>query len=304
MPQPDQQMTASNPNEEASVMRTALVAYVLTRDEEKHVEAVVASLRQVTRVVVVVDSGSTDQTCALALASGAEVWHHEFTDFASQRNWALERLISAYHPAWVVSLDADERLSPGLTGEITGVAAASLGGVDVWLVPRQVRFCGRLLRHGGISRTRLPRLFRPDAGRYEQRPVNEHLEIRPDARVGQLRHPIVHEDVSSWDRYIAKHNRYSSLEAEARLLAVTNRTNAVKLGVALRQRNLRRRWLREQLWNRLPGKPALRFVQLYVLSAGFLDGAPGFRLALFQAWQEMCTDLKYEQLRGASTQGS
>jgi hypothetical protein len=58
------------------------------------------------------------------------------------------------------------------------------------------------------------------------------------------------------------------------------------------------------VWNRLPGKPVLRFVQLYVLSGGFLDGAPGFRLALFQAWQEMCTDLKYEQLREASTQGS
>lgn len=271
-----------------------LVGCILTKDEEASVGEAVRSLRAAADVVVVIDSLSQDQTRQVATAAGALVWERPFDDFATQRNWALDEIEARLAPAWVFSLDADERVTPGLAEELRTVAASDESMCDAFTVVRHVRFCGRVLRHGGMASTRLVRMMRPGAGRYERRSVNEHFVVAAGLRTGALREPLLHEDVPSWARYIDKHNRYSTLEARARLALSGGR--GVTLRHALTHPSLRRRWLRERVWNRLPAKPALRFLQAYVLQLGFLDGTAGLNRAVFNAWFEMCIDLKYHAL--------
>jgi glycosyltransferase involved in cell wall biosynthesis len=268
---------------------------ILTLNEEHHITAAVQSLARVVDHVLVVDSQSTDATVQLAEAAGAAAVVRPFDDFSQQRNFATDEAVRRWDPAWIVSLDADERIPEALAAELTAVLRSGTS-VDVYLLPLRIQFDGRVLRHGGFARSRLPRVYRPTAGRYETRAVNEHFTPAAHARTATMSAPLVHEDVTSWERHIAKHNRYSTLEAEARAHRVAQPGSGVSLRTAVRHPNLRRRWLRERVWDRLPGRPAVRFVQIYVLSLGFLDGRAGFRIALFHAWQEMCTDAKYEAL--------
>jgi len=122
--------------------------------------------------------------------------------------------------------------------------------------------------------------------------------------VGQLDGRLVNDDVTSWEDHIAKHNRYSTLEAQARVQLRRGQAEATTWSEALLRPYLRRRWLRQHVWDRLPARPAVRFVQIYVLAGGILDGRAGFRRALFEAWQEMCTDLKAEEIERRSIEGS
>jgi len=272
-----------------------LVAYVLTRNEEAKIRRAMTSLLKVTPQVVVVDSESTDETRAIAAELGAYVVVHPFEGFSAQRNWALDYVKDRYQPDYVLSLDADEWMTDDLTEEISSrLADGALGDHDVYLFHRQIRFDGRTLRWGGFANTWLPRLFRTDTGRYENRTVNEHLAVRPAATVARLPGTLVNDDVDSWERYIIKHNGYSTLEAQARVELRQGTAEKTPLADAIRRPYLRRRWLRQHVWDRLPARPALRFVQIYLIAGGFLDGRAGFRRALFEAWQEMCTDLKAE----------
>lgn len=278
-----------------------IVGCVLTHDEESNIGEVIASLKKVTNRILVVDSNSTDGTIEVAEGAGAEVLQRAFDSFSKQRNWALDEIGRKHGVVWVLALDADERLSPGLASEIKRRWAEE-SDIDIYLIRRQLVFAGRTLRFGGFSKTRLPRLFRLDAGRYEDREVNEHFVPGKRARMASLGEPLVHLDVSSWEHYIAKHNRYSTLEALARLRRKQSGerfgwTTFFRSALDARRRpHLRRRWMREQLLDRVPGKAFLRFVHIYLLLGGFLDGSAGFKAALFQAWQEMTTDLKYREM--------
>lgn len=270
-----------------------VAGYVITLNEEGAIEEAVRSLMRVASIVLVLDSGSSDHTAELARAAGAQVRERTFDGYASQRNAAIQELVSIADPDWVIALDADEVLDENLIEQIP--ASLASGEADAFLVRRRIRFSGRRLRFGGTSRTKLLRVFRPDYGRYEDREVNEHFETKPGARVRTLKGTIEHRDVTSWYEHISKHNRYSSLEASARV-RIQDGAGAVELSEAFKKPQLRRRWMRERIFNRLPAKPALRFVYIYVLLGGFLDGRAGFRYALFNAWQEMATDAKYEEL--------
>lgn len=271
---------------------------MLTLNEADNVEGVVHSLRRVTDTVVVVDSFSSDGTVELARRSGAEVWQRAFDNYSDQRNWALRRIREVYRPAWILSLDADERLTDGLVSEMRRVLSGPQG--DVYLLNLRLVFCGRELRYGGFQRTWLPRLFRAAGGQYEEREANEHFVPIGGARIERLAHPLIHLDVNSWARWIEKQNRYSSAEARNRL--VQGPQSRVSLARAIREPWLRRRWMREHLLNRFPAKGWLRFVQVYILLGGFLDGRPGLRMAALVGWQEWITDLKYREMVGRESQ--
>jgi glycosyltransferase involved in cell wall biosynthesis len=272
-----------------------LVGYVLTRNEAANIRRSLTSVLQVTSQIVVVDSESTDETRSIATDLGADVVVHPFEGFSVQRNWALDYVKDKYRPDYILSLDADEWLSEDLAEAIRKrTADGTLSEHDVYLFHRLVRFDGRILRWGGFANIWLPRMFRTNSGRYENRRVNEHLAIRPTATIGRLPGTLVNDDVESWEDYIAKHNRYSTLEAGSRIELRRGTAEMTTFVDALRRPYLRRRWLREHVWQRLSARPALRFVQMYLVAGGILDGRAGFRRALFEAWQEMCIDLKVE----------
>jgi glycosyltransferase involved in cell wall biosynthesis len=244
-----------------------------------------------------VDSGSTDETVKIAREAGATVWERSFDNYSAQRNWTLEKLLTVFAPRWILSIDADEQVTPRLAQEIQkATTPGNDDDTDVFLLTRRLEFCGRVLRFGGYSRTRLPRLFRAGMGTYEPREVNEHFMPVPGARVATLRGHILHQDVASWERHIAKHNSYSTREARVRLSREASGGSRVTLREVMTRPYLRRRWLRESVFEQLPLKPVFRFIYLYVFLGGFLDGRSGLNNAIFQAWQELCTELKYQEL--------
>lgn len=271
-----------------------LVGCILTRNEGRNIRRAVTSLQSATEVVVVVDSESTDDTREVAVSLGADVLVRPFDTYPAQRNWALRQIAERYRGAWVFSMDADEWLSDELATELRSKAPTLGRDADHYIVKCRRRFDGRVLRHGGFGVTWLTRLMPAATSVYEGRAVNEHVTVPEGWRIGKLDHWLEHADVDSWDAYIAKHNRYSTLEAQAR---ASGGTTPVTLGEVRRDRTLRRRWLRQRIWDRLPARPAVRFVQIYIVCAGFLDGRAGFRRALFESWQEMTTDLKTEELQ-------
>lgn len=284
--------------------RPRIAGYVLTRNEEHNVARAVQSLASVCDHVLVVDSESDDRTVEIAQGLGAEVLLHPFAGFSAQRNLAVEHLSCTRDPDYILTIDADEWLTGELVADLKARVDAGSLTDDVYLLHRRIRYDGRDLRWGGFAGTWLPRLFRPSAGPYEQRTVNEHLSLERSATVGRLRGHLVNDDVASWEEHIAKHNRYSTLEAQARVQLRRGEAEPTTLGEALRRPYLRRRWLRQHVWDRLPARPALRFVQIYILAGGILDGRAGFRRALFESWQEMCTDLKAEEAERRTTEGA
>jgi hypothetical protein len=276
-------------------MQRPLVGYILAKNEEGTIEDAVRSLQRVTEHVVVVDSESVDATRERAGSCGAEVWTRPFDSFPAQRNWALDEIERKLSARWTFCLDADEILDDDLVHDLNRRLDDDRLEADVYVVRRIVRFDGRPLRWGGFSKACTARLLRAGVARYGDRLVNESLDLPASARVGTLSGAIEHADVSSWERYIDKHNRYSSVEAQVRSL-LERGAAGVSASEALRRPDLRRRWLREQVWNRAPARPALRFAHIYLLRGGVLDGRAGFRRALFEAWQEMCIDLKAEAI--------
>lgn len=281
-----------------------IAGYVITRNEEDNVARAVRSLASVCDHVLVVDSESDDRTAKIAEGLGAEVMIHTFEGFSAQRNLAVDHLRSTRDPDYILTIDADEWLTDELVADLKERVDTGTLTDDVYLLHRRIRYGGRDLRWGGFGNTWLPRLFRPSAGRYEQRAVNEYLNLEPSATAGRLRGHLVNGDVTSWEEYIAKHNRYSTLEAQARVQLRRGEAEPTTVSEALRRPYLRRRWLRQHVWDRLPARPALRFVQIYLLAGGVLDGRAGFRRALFESWQEMCTDLKAEEIECGDAVGA
>ena len=272
-----------------------LVGCILTKNEAANIRRALTSLQAAADTVVVVDSASTDDTREIAASLGAQVLVRPFDTYPAQRNWALQQIAERYGDVWVFSLDADEWLSDELAGELRAKTPALGRDADFYIVKLRRRFDGRVLKHGGFRLTWLTRLMRASST-YEGRDINEHVAVPAGRRIARLEHWLEHADVRSWEEYVTKHNRYSTMEAQARVSAHAQE-RSVTIKAAWRDRTLRKRWLRERIWNRLPARPVIRFLQIYVVFAGFLDGRAGFRRAVFEAWQEMVTDLKTEELR-------
>lgn len=281
-----------------------ICGYVITKNEENNIEACLDSLFRVAKNVVVVDSESIDATCEIAKAKGATVFVNPFENYSLQRNVAISKVRELFNPEYIITLDADEVMTDEMIEDINSkVSSNELKKNDIFLMNLRVIFDSRSLKWGGFQRSWLPRLVKADLAVYENRQVNEHMEFNQSVTFGRLNGHLINKQTHSWEEYISKHNRYSTLESQARLYAKMNSGKKITLKEATKFPYLRRRWLRQNIWDYLPGRPALRFIQIYLVNLGILDGRAGFRRALFEAWQEMCTDLKFEELmsKGKST---
>ena len=212
--------------------------------------------------ILVVDSGSTDGTREIAIRQGARVVEHPYESAARQKNWAIPQL----RHSWVLILDADERVTPPLAAEIREQIAAD-GGADGYSIRRESTFLGVRIRHAGWGRDRVLRLFRRDLGRYDDVMVHESLELR--GREERLREPLLHYTYRSLDDYLEKLGRYTARGA------ADLRTHGKRVSIAT------------LLW-----RPPARFLRMYVLQAGFLDGGAGLLLCLLTAYSVW---LKYAQ---------
>ncbi len=233
--------------------REPLSALVTTKNEERTIRACLESLRWADEVVVV-DSGSTDGTVAIARSIADRVLEHEYENPAAQKNWALGQLSHA----WTLILDADERVTPELRREIEGVLADPSRSDGYW-IRRENYFYGRPIRSAGWQRDKVLRLFDRRKGAY--RPVLVHEEVALDGRADRLRAKLLHEPYRDLDQYFEKWSRYSRWSAEE-----------------LRRRGVRATGIR------LLVRPWLRFARMYALEGGFREGRRGLVLCWLAAF--------------------
>ena len=255
-------------------MRVPLAVLVIVRNEEKNIESCLRSVAWASEVLVV-DSLSDDRTVEIARALGAQTFTHPFVGYAKQRNWALENL--PFSNEWVLMLDADEQVPAALASELAEIVRAGGNGHAGFYIKRRLVFLGRWLRSGGLYPTWILRLFKRQCVRFEDRPLNEHAIL--SGSPGYLESPFDHCDNRPLEDWIAKHNRYSELEADEYLQEKLRGGYAAAIpsrwwGGQAEQK----RWIKLRIWNRLPLllRPFLLFSRNYLLKGGFLDGQPGF----------------------------
>jgi glycosyltransferase involved in cell wall biosynthesis len=272
------------------------------RNEAANLGRCLESLADVAEVYVI-DSQSSDDTCAIAESHGAKVLHFFYSGgWPKKRQWAMDTLPLSCD--WVLLLDADEILTPELAEEIR--VAIQNPGIDGYSICLQMHFLGRVLRHCDASFSKLS-LFRKGRGRFECRlkdqdasmadiEIHEHIVV--DGPTGELSRALIHHNVASLSRYIAKHNEYSNWEARV-LLQPGMRSEELRADFFGSQAQ-RRRWLKRKLF-RLPGSPILLFLYRYFVRLGILDGVPGLIYCTFQAVQMFHTKAKIYELRNGGT---
>ncbi len=245
-----------------------LSGVVITRNEADRIGRCVASMRAVCAEVIVLDSGSTDDTVAIARALGAQVEHREWSGFAEQKNAAIAM---ATQP-WVLLLDADEWLEATAQQALRELFAGEVEQADVWLLLRCTRFLGHRLRAGSFAREPIQRLFRTHH-RHVVQPVHEYLDIA-NSRVRVSPIVMEHDTARSAQEY------WEKLQGYARLWAAEQR------------RRGRAAW---------PGRGLLAgaayLLKNVVIRGGFIDGVKGLRFHLLHA---RYARLKYDLLQRAA----
>lgn len=244
-----------------------LSAVIITYNEEQNIGRCLQSLVGVADEILIVDSASTDKTCAIASQYGAQIIQHPFSGFAAQKNFAAQ---CAVHNL-VLSLDADEVLSEELKAAIQSVKSKE--DFDAYFIKRRTNFCGKFIKHGSWYPDKQCRLWDKTKGDW-QGTIHEKWRLFDlTKKYGTLSGDMLHYSFNSISDYLKMTDRYTSLSAEEALLKGKN-VSLLKLIFG----------------------PKIKFLQDYIFRLGFLDGYAGYvayRLAANMAF------IKYSKIRTA-----
>ncbi|MFQ5721377.1 MAG: glycosyltransferase family 2 protein [Candidatus Aminicenantales bacterium] len=229
-------------------------AVIITYNEEKRLEPALKSLQGVASEIIIVDAYSQDKTLKIAKRYTDKVFQRKWTSFADQKNFANSK---ASFP-WILSLDADERLSPQLRQEILALKESE-PQVAGFSMPRQVFYLGKWIRHSGWYPDRKIRLFRKDKAYWEGEYIHEDLKI--EGRVAKLKGTIHHFTYGRIQDHLERINAFSELGAKK-----------------LYARGKKCRWYH------LVFLPFFRFAKSYFLKAGFLDGFAGLVISVLNGY--------------------
>lgn len=251
-----------------------ITVIVSVKDEALNLPSCLEKLMRFEQIIVV-DSGSTDATLSIAKAMGTEVLQFKWNGkFPKKRNWALENALIRHE--WVLFLDADEFVSEAFVNEVAlKIQDADYNGYTIQF---ENYFMGRKLRYGyGFNKSAL---FKPAKGAYEkiEEDLWSHLDMevheRPiiEGKVGLIKAKVTHKDFKTLDHYIAKHNAYSTWEAQRYLQLQHSNDSYLSFNQRIKYVFLNSGML-----------PLVYFVGAYFFKLGFLDGKEGFYLARFKA---------------------
>lgn len=277
--------------------KTPLSILIPIKNEAANLPRCLASVEWADEVFVV-DSGSTDGSRQIAEQHGAKVVQFEFNGtWPKKKNWALEFL--PFKHEWVFILDADEVLPPEAEEEIHRIVEDAGHSIDGYWINRRFMFMGQWLKHAYYPNWNL-RLFRHKLGRYEKlteaatasgdNEVHEHVIMQ--GRTGRLRCEMDHYAFPDVGTFVEKHNRYSNWEARVALeRGLGASSSSLQFGRVGWRRKLK------ALSHRLPFRPTLRFLYVYLWQRGIFDGKAGYYFARLHAMYELLCIAKEVELR-------
>lgn len=275
----------------------SLSVLILTLNEECNLADCLWSVREADDIVVL-DSFSSDRTVAIAQEMGARVVQRQFDNYAAQRNAGLNE--TPYKHPWVLMVDADERVTPELWAEMRAAIATAAPTVNIFHMRRKDYWFRQWIKRSSGYPTWFGRLVRVGHVTIE-REINEQYVAQGESRFlnGHLLHYPFNKKAAYW---FERHNRYSSMEADA-LLAERRQRIAVRglwSGTPIERRKTMK-----QIAYRLPGRPLWVFLYLCVVRGGFWDGRAGVRYCILRTIYEYMIDLKVkERLEEQSVQGA
>jgi len=235
-------------------MRKTISAVLITHNEAENLPDCLASLQDWVDEIVVVDNHSSDDTVRIAQQHGAKVLQTpDWPGFGVQKNRALDLATCD----WVLSIDADERVTPELMAEIQSILATE-PTLTAYEIPRLSWYCGKFIRHAGWRPDFVLRLFERDSARFSDDLVHER--VVPTGNVGQLKHALLHYSYRNFSQVLHKVNAYSSASAQQAFASGKRSSVAGAMGHG-----------------------AWAFFRTYVLRAGFLDGSHGLALSISNA---------------------
>ena len=251
-------------------MREPLTALLTTLNEERNIRDCLASVSWADEILLV-DSGSTDDTLKIAERFKPRILEHEYENAAAQKNWAIPQ---AKHD-WVLVVDADERVSPKLRLVIEAILLDASDFSPGYYIRRENYFFGRKINHCGWQRDYVLRLFDRRKGKYEDKRV--HADVKLEGRPGRIEQVLTHHTYRDWDEYFERFNRYTEWAAQ----------DLFDAGKSAGFFNLFFR-------------PLTRFYKQYVWHCGFLDGRTGLILCMLSAFSVFTKYAKLYRMRKGS----
>lgn len=261
---------------------------ILTKNEEINLPDCLKSIKDFAKRIVVVDSGSTDKTCDIAKEAGADVFVHPFENYARQFNWGIDN--TNIDTKWTFRLDADERLTPELCKELSGIIKEhdndDVNGVtmEAWLY-----FMGRKIKHGCHNKRKLM-LFKTGIGRIEDRKMDEHTVLSEGVSIS-CKERFIHYDFKDMTHWINKMNWYATREMQDYIEYV----NGVRTEVSDDSTISGTRKKKFGFYYKFPMffRSWLLFVYYYIFRLGFLDGKEGFVYHwMYHRWYRALVDAK------------
>lgn len=271
------------------------------KNEEANLPACLESVA-IASEIFVVDSQSSDRSVEIAEKFGAKVVQFHFQGgWPKKKNWALENLPFANE--WVLIVDCDERITPELWAEIAqAIKHPENAG---YYINRKVFLLGKWIKHGGRYPDWNLRLLKHEKGRYENlntedvantgdNEVHEHIIL--NGKSAYLKNDMLHIDFRDIFEWLARHNRYSNWEARVYYNILTGQNKNETIGGKMLGDAVQRKRFLKQIWVRLPFKPLIRFILVYFIQLGFLDGKAGYIYARLISQYEYNIGVKLYEL--------
>jgi len=246
-------------------MTNYLSAVVIVNNEEDNIKICLEALQKVTTDIVIVDSGSTDNTPAICEKMGARVFHYGWKGYAANKNFGATQCQND----WILSIDADEVLSEELIQKIKEI---SLQKNTVYSLDRITNYCGDWIHHSGWYPDWKPRIFNRNDVRWEGAYVHETLSMPSDFELQKLEGKLFHYSYKTSEDHLERIENYAELSAQ-KLKAAGKKSNFIKLYFS----------------------PLFKFFRTYIIKLGFLDGKSGWTISKRDAYLVW---LKYQKLKG------
>lgn len=246
-----------------------ITAILLTKNEEKNLPNCLGSISWVSKIILI-DDNSIDKTVEIAKEHKVEIYKRTLDDFASQRNFALEKVKTV----WVLFIDPDEEVTPELSREIQDAVQSKK--FEAYRFPRKNIIFGKWIEHTGWYPDFQTHLFKKGKGKYVRK-IHEQVEV--EGEIGVLRNHLLHHNYQSVSQYLEKNIHYSSLEAE----------NQLSSGYTF-------------VWQDLIRKPVGEFLRRYFAEEGFKDGLHGLALSLLQSFVELLVYIRIWEKEGFKAQ--